>query len=513
MKKETWKKCIRIAAVTLLTIVLVLNVTTAVLSKVDLRDRLEWMPFAALTVQGGSMDPVMESGDLIIVNKRPYESLEIGDDVTFFTDLGFITHRIVDVRDGEFVTKGLSNEIDDIYTMGDEEYCGKVVATVPLLGHVFGLLSGSYLAVAVCAFALLVGCFGGPIVCKLRAVYTEQRQKSEKKISMPTRVLACASLLSILLCMPYVTDTKYIAQINRFEMAVAQPLYFSSNYLGEGNGNKYSILGWNGKPYSFNLQIRNYDNELLFNEDNIDVRYGIGTKIYTEGYNSDYTIDISIPSDATSLTDFAYPQHWTQDGITSRAAYQITGGEKKRQDFRVSIKPTGESGALPPEAKIYFEIYATTEWGKDYAIQLLGSFEMTVAASTKFIGETQTHELDTMIMFNVKTNLINDGVNEKVILFSWDPQSLYINEYQSTAFNVINNHPNYYSKADGRLWMKVQAFSNIDLEFFKKNLDTDGDGIDDITPDYRITVVVVDQVGSTTVLEEADQSGDQTETP
>ncbi len=505
MKKEIWKKCIRIAAVAFLATVMVLNVITAVLSKQDLRKQLNWMPYAALSVQGGSMDPEMTNGDLIIVNKCPYESLQIGDDVTFFTELGFVTHRIVAVQDGAFVTKGLSNETDDIYTMGAEEYCGKVVAAVPLLGFAFQLLSGSYAAMVVCVLAILLICFGGPTVRKLKSVARQTEQKGKSDSSMPTRALACATLLSMLLCMPYVTDTKYIGQVNRFEMAVARPLYFSSNYLAEGAGNQYSILGWNGKSYVFNLQIRNYDNELLFNRDDIDVRYGIGIKKITDGYSADYDVDITPDSkELAALTDFDYPKRWEND-ITPVQAYQIDGGAKTTQFFNIKVTPTT---TLSEGTKIHFKLYATVEEGKDYAIELLGSFELTVAASVGFIASQDVSVLDSIITMNVKTNVINDGANEKIVLFSWDPQSVYINEYQSTAFNIINKDTDgkYYDPDRGYLWMHVQAFSNINLEFFKRNLDTDSDGIPDLEPNYNITATVVKGVGST-------EPGEAEETP
>ncbi len=508
LKKQTLKKCILTAVQALLAIVILINVATALLSAADLRTRLNWMPIAALSVEGGSMDPQMQVGDLIIVGKRPYEELAVGDDVTFMTHDGLVTHRVVGVKDGELITKGLTNNINDLYTMSPDAYCGRVVARIPYLGYGVQLLTKSYLALSLCIIALFALCFGKPLVQRLREASS---QEGKSPTRMPLRVLSCTAALSILLTMPYMTDAKYIGQVNRMELAVAQSLYFSSNYLDEGDGNSYTILGWNGKPYLFNLHIRNYDNELLYNREDVSVRYGIGVKKCTdEGYSVDYDIVIKPPKSlqtpdttVTPLTSFAYPADW-EGSITPHAAFEIKGGIKDRHEFQVIIQPQN-GDALPVNTKIGFELYATTEEGKDYAIEMVGEFELTVAAKMDFIGQVQTQDLGSMLTFNVRTNLINEGSDEKILLFSWNPQFVYINEYESTAFNVINNDPNheYYKKDQGRLWMKVQAFANINLEFFKRdvNLDPDGDGVNDIVPDYGITVIVVKEVGSTEQIE------------
>ncbi len=503
MKKSTVKTILKSTLWVVLTAVIAINVAAALLSRLGITKQLDTLGFAALNVQGGSMAPEMSKGDLIIITAEPYSELEVGDDISFFLDKELVTHRIEEQYGSEYITRGLSNGISDVNRLKESAYCGKVVLRVPYLGNILQLLTESYIASVLAILLILLMCFTSPAIALIRAVASGKQSK--RTYSILTRTLACICASSAIICTPYFTNAKYIGQLNRLELAVAQPLYFTSNYLAEGEGNKYNIQGWNGQKYNFTLQIRNYSNELLFNEAEVPIRYGLGTRICTdEGYSTDYDLVIKSSAGNIASSSFEYPDGWTATGadgtIKQFGAYEISGGAKIKNEFSVTVVPKhgdNETDPLPVNSKIAFEIFATTEQGETYVINLLSEFEMTVAPSLDFIGSKDTNTYDTMVTLNIKTNLINEGVDEKVVLFSWDPKFLYINEYESTAFNVITNNPTYFDKANGRLWMKVPAFANINLEFFKRdvNLDTDGDGIPDITPDYSIDVDVVDAVG------------------
>ncbi len=521
MKKVTVKKVITVILEALFVAILLFNVTTALLSHIDLRTRLDYTPYALLTVEGGSMNPSLRTGDLIVVRRYAFGDLSVGDDVTFLTGDGLVTHRIVDVNEDGYVTRGLTNQVDDLYTMSAETYCGKVVGTLPLLGHVVRFLTSSPLAVVLCIFLILTVSFGGPAIRLLKKYASREDRRSVG--SVPCRILACCSALSMLFCLPYFTDAKYAAEINRFDIAVANSLHFSSNYLSEGDGTNYNIQGWDGESYSFYLEIGNYDNELLFNAEGVDVRYGLGIRMCTEeGYSTDYNLewypDPQKPIPELPGNDFEYPDNWgTDDGgygipTEGRHAYMLPGGEKIGHRFYLCVEPKEEGGRLPAGTVVRFEVYATTEQGKTYDIELKGTFEMHVADDTKFIGENTATDSTSMVTLNVKTNLIPGDSDERVLLFSWDPDFLYINEFESTAFNIINKHPTYFDKANGRLWMRAQAYANIKLEFFKKPIETpepppEGEPAPEpILPNYTIKVMMVQEVGSTEPLEESEST-------
>lgn len=87
-------------------------------------------------VSSESMEPVFYKGDLIITStQKTYSTGEIityKKDFTNFT----ITHRIVELIDGNFKTKGDNNEHIDDWEVSTEEIRGKVIQIIPQIGWI-----------------------------------------------------------------------------------------------------------------------------------------------------------------------------------------------------------------------------------------------------------------------------------------------------------------------------------------------------------------------------------------
>lgn len=106
------------------------------------------VPYTVLT---GSMQPTYPPGTLIVVKKVPTDELAVGTAVTYQLETGkaaVVTHRIVTVKRnarGEtlFVTKGDANGAPDLKTVQPEQIRGKVWYSIPYLGHVNSVISGS----------------------------------------------------------------------------------------------------------------------------------------------------------------------------------------------------------------------------------------------------------------------------------------------------------------------------------------------------------------------------------
>jgi signal peptidase len=86
-------------------------------------------------ILSGSMEPDIAPGDVVIVDASA--PVGVGDIVTFSEDSDVpVTHRIVAEEDGQWVTKGDANENRDARPVAPETVLGKVVLTIPLIGHV-----------------------------------------------------------------------------------------------------------------------------------------------------------------------------------------------------------------------------------------------------------------------------------------------------------------------------------------------------------------------------------------
>lgn len=88
--------------------------------------------FSFLCVTTGSMEPTIDSGELIIIREKD-KYLE-NDIVTYLDGDGFlITHRIVNIYEGKMITKGDNNNLNDPEVQM-ENIQGKVILHSKLLG-------------------------------------------------------------------------------------------------------------------------------------------------------------------------------------------------------------------------------------------------------------------------------------------------------------------------------------------------------------------------------------------
>ena len=93
--------------------------------------------YKVLTVLSGSMEPAIHTGSVVIV--KPVAEYKVGDIITF----GEIsktktptTHRIFEIKDNKFITKGDANNAPDMKEILPREVIGRVLFSVPYAGYV-----------------------------------------------------------------------------------------------------------------------------------------------------------------------------------------------------------------------------------------------------------------------------------------------------------------------------------------------------------------------------------------
>ncbi len=103
--------------------------------------------YSPRVIVSGSMVPVMNIGDIVVVHKIPGSQARLGDIVMFQIGSMKVTHRIVRVE-GEagqryFTTKGDANSNPEGDLLYEKNVLGKVVMVIPQLGKLTLLLRGS----------------------------------------------------------------------------------------------------------------------------------------------------------------------------------------------------------------------------------------------------------------------------------------------------------------------------------------------------------------------------------
>ena len=99
------------------------------------------LQFKIFMVESGSMAPTIQTGSLIIV--KPETEYKKDDIITFKKNLEIdikargatTTHRIVEVDNDSFTTKGDANETEDQKSIHKDLILGKLFLTIPYLGY------------------------------------------------------------------------------------------------------------------------------------------------------------------------------------------------------------------------------------------------------------------------------------------------------------------------------------------------------------------------------------------
>ncbi|WNB92484.1 signal peptidase I [Bacillus sp. NEB1478] len=98
-----------------------------------------YKPFTVLT---NSMKPAFSAGDMVLVKEMEVSKIKPSDVITFKENSNkLITHRVVEVTDQGFVTKGDYNNVKDDGYVSPENVVGELAFTLPKLGYVSKFVS------------------------------------------------------------------------------------------------------------------------------------------------------------------------------------------------------------------------------------------------------------------------------------------------------------------------------------------------------------------------------------
>ncbi len=119
--------------IVLFAIFLLVSMYTAVQVRVLKNEYANFFGYSLFEVQTGSMHGTIEAGDWIIVKST--KDVKTNDIITYKHGKDFITHRVVEIYKGSYVTKGDANNTKDD-AIDRDQVVGRVVKTL----HGFGIL-------------------------------------------------------------------------------------------------------------------------------------------------------------------------------------------------------------------------------------------------------------------------------------------------------------------------------------------------------------------------------------
>lgn len=115
-------------------ILIIYNIVLLYVSYADKSNTVSFLSYKAYIIDTTSMEPEINKGDVVIIKKVDEKDLNVGDIITFKIDNEIITHRILKIENGIYVTKGDNNNIEDNEKITYENIEGKEIIKIPFLG-------------------------------------------------------------------------------------------------------------------------------------------------------------------------------------------------------------------------------------------------------------------------------------------------------------------------------------------------------------------------------------------
>lgn len=92
--------------------------------------------YKPLVVISGSMEPTLKVGGILYYEKVEIDELDEGDILVYQNRDNIISHRIVDVIENKFITKGDMNNSEDNILIDESVILGKGTNwSIPILGY------------------------------------------------------------------------------------------------------------------------------------------------------------------------------------------------------------------------------------------------------------------------------------------------------------------------------------------------------------------------------------------
>lgn len=110
-------------------------------------------------VISGSMEPEIGVGSVIFIDKKD-KDIEVGDIIAFERGGAMVTHRVVDITEQGYVTKGDNNESVDASQVVESELVGTTFFSIPKIGYALRWMStktGMIVVATICICIILLG--------------------------------------------------------------------------------------------------------------------------------------------------------------------------------------------------------------------------------------------------------------------------------------------------------------------------------------------------------------------
>lgn len=278
---------------------------------------------------------------------------------------------------------------------------------------------------------------------------------------------------------------KYYAGQKNKGVGVASSLYFSSNVLkkvaSDSDIQDYPTIfntdPWNGTDTcSIDVDIQNFQNQLLYNDENLDITYDISFSLEKSTDGGTYTVSsvsgsegtTPIPDDGTAITF---------SGLT------LQGGQLDKHQFKINVtRPDSESGnatyrsvgikVMAKPVSPSFVSNSVTLGGIAYASMLSASYSLECIPNL----DTDTSPSDYSGFPYVISYIPGEDQSAHDIKILWKKDILEIDQFDPYYLKLKEDSTKYGTEQDGNwqfLIFSIQPYSNVQITFYRKSTSVD----------------------------------------
>lgn len=298
---------------------------------------------------------------------------------------------------------------------------------------------------------------------------------------------------------------KYYSISARDGIAIATGVYFTSNYAHNADGAFVETLvdiGYKGGRASFSLEVCNYENNLLFNTENVDIPYKI--EMWLESAPTDgavYAVSVGTEANATEQVLGA-----GEENRISIPSQIISGGSARENSYYVLLAASEKHTPIPIYVRIETLPGALINRVLTGKLLLSGSAQNeSKIESQGFVipdepaGLSEFKRLTSLSSFTYEILTVgavaSSGTTEELKV-AWDPSVFTIDLFDQAYMDWLEKTDNTEPLKEGNGWnyitIDVMPYSAENIGFFRgPNFDTkvsDLETLESYIEAYKVTI-------------------------
>ncbi len=323
----------------------------------------------------------------------------------------------------------------------------------------------------------------------------EDRKKARQRVERKVWTIAVL-IFVVTICLGYggVMYAKYYSQGYEKGVAVASAIYFSANHAFEsdesdiGTEKEYVpslVLPMiSGTEYNFDFEVRNFENNLLFNDSGVKIPYKISFWLGETPIAATYTVSLGSESKTFNTDEVTFENQSIEGGAARVNPYKITvkvseSDTQKHERIPVFVKVETLDGSPVQKVLKGQMVFSSVSLADNFIDYQQFVLNKTVADDAEWFTELQKLSA---LTYEIRTvgAVTGNGATEKIKLI-WNPNVLEIDLFDETYKKWMSatgkTVPDIETDTETNGWYSItidaMPYSSETVTFFRgKDFDT-----------------------------------------